>query len=298
MIATSGRNRDRVRAIFVSDVHLGCRHSQAEAFLEFLFAHQPERIYLVGDIIDGWKLKHRWRWPEVYHRIFRRFYDLAQDGCELYFTPGNHDAFLRHYQDHFGFIHVQDEFVHETAGGRRLLVLHGDRFDRVEQELQWLSLIGSYAYDTLLSVNWLVNRIRKKRFQYYAFSNAVKQRIKLLVKSFSEFERKIITAAREQDCDGVICGHIHAPKLVKMDGITYGNTGDWVENCTALIETESGLLELLRYDFTGEGMLLQTEDATEQEVLPVDRPRPVSEPVLDSILSTSGSAQPQSIVSS
>jgi UDP-2,3-diacylglucosamine pyrophosphatase LpxH len=237
-----------VQTLFVSDVHLGCRHSQAEPFLELLERFDPRELYLVGDFIDGWKLKSKWHWLPVYDQILRRLMALKRSGANIYYTPGNHDSFLRGFLANFGVVEVADRFVHEAADGRRFLVTHGDQFDSIEQNCQWLSVVASYGYDLLLSTNWFVNRLRGKKLDPYAFCGVVKRRVKMLVRHVSEFEAKLVKNAEEEDCDGIICGHIHAPRIVDINGLSYCNTGDWVENCSALVEYEDGGFELIRRD--------------------------------------------------
>ncbi|MCG8583687.1 MAG: UDP-2,3-diacylglucosamine diphosphatase [Pirellulales bacterium] len=248
MIRCQGRLDKQYRSIFVSDIHLGCKHAQAEAFLGFLQSHDADHLYLVGDIIDGWKLRKTWRWSDVYHAIFRRLLDMAERGTQVYFTPGNHDAFFRDYLHHFGFVNIADQFIHTAADESRYLVTHGDRFDKVEQEMQWLSKIATHGYDLLLSTNYWLNRLRGKGQNYYAFCGAVKRKIKFLVQHVSQFETLLAKHADEQACDGVICGHIHSPKIEKLETIAYCNTGDWVENCSALVEHDDGSLEILLSD--------------------------------------------------
>lgn len=237
-----------VRTLFVSDIHLGCRHSQAAAFLELLERFEPEKLYLVGDFIDGWKLRTRWRWLPEYDQILRRLMELKRGGTELFYTPGNHDEFLRGFLANFGVIDIQDRFVHEAADGRRFVVTHGDQFDRIEKSAGWLSLVASYAYDVLLSANWLGNRLRGKKHDPYAFCGAIKRRIKRLVKHVSEFEDQLVGSARDAECDGIICGHIHAPRIQQLGDVAYINTGDWVENCSALVELDDGSFDLIRRD--------------------------------------------------
>ncbi len=237
-----------VRTLFVSDVHLGCRHSQAEPFLELLERLDPRQLYLVGDFIDGWKLKRKWRWLPVYDQILRRLMALKRSGAQIYYTPGNHDSFLRGFLANFGVVEIEDRFVHQAADGRRFLVTHGDQFDSIEQNCQWLSVVASYGYDMLLSLNWFVNRLRGKKLDPYAFCGVVKRRVKMLVRHVSEFEAKLVENAEQEECDGIICGHIHAPRIMDINGLSYCNTGDWVENCSALVEYEDGGFELIRRD--------------------------------------------------
>ena len=238
----------RYRSLFVSDVHLGCRYSQANEFLAFLNQIEVDQLYLVGDFIDGWRLKRRWHWQLVYVRILQRLVQLASQGTQVFYTPGNHDEFLRDYLHDFGLITVADQFVHCTADGRRFVVLHGDQFDDVERRARWLSVIGACAYDTLVSANGMVNRVRRSlRLCDYRFSNRMKFWAKQAVQFISDFEERLVYHAKERNCQGVICGHVHVPRLDYFGDIVYCNTGDWVEHCTGLVELESGKLELIEW---------------------------------------------------
>lgn len=269
MSECQGWNGRVVRSLFVSDIHLGCRHSQAEPFLELLNRFEPRQLYLVGDFIDGWKLKRKWLWLPVYDRILERLMTMKRCGTRLYYTPGNHDSFLRGFLANFGVVEVKDRFVHQAADGRRFLVIHGDQFDSVEQNCQWLSLVAAYGYDVLLSTNWLVNRLRGKKHDPYAFCGMIKGRVKRLVRHVSEFESQLVQSAQQEDCDGIICGHIHVPRITEVEGLTYCNTGDWVENCSALVEYEDGDFSLIRRD----GTVIDQLPARPSEPPPATDPR-------------------------
>lgn len=238
--------RRRVRSVFLSDTHLGCRYSQAESLLAFLNQIEPDYLYLVGDILDGWRLQRRWHWQPTYNRILTRLLALGQAGTQVRYTPGNHDAFLRDFLHDFGFLEIADEFIHYTADERRLLVLHGDRFDNVEIRAQWLSVVGAVAYDSLMWANCQVNRVRgwlgQESVQMAAY---VKRRVKRAVTFVSHFEERLARHARESHCDGVVCGHVHTPTVAEQHGLVYFNTGDWVENRSALVEYRDGRLELV-----------------------------------------------------
>ncbi|MEI8016726.1 MAG: UDP-2,3-diacylglucosamine diphosphatase [Schlesneria sp.] len=241
-----GATRRSFRTLFVSDVHLGCRYAQAEKFLAFLEQVQPEQIYIVGDFIDGWRLSRRWHWQQVYVRILQRLVQLASQGTQVYYAPGNHDEFLRDYLHDFGLVTVADQFIHRTADGRRFVVLHGDQFDDVERGAKWLSIVGAFAYDRLVSANGMINQVRRCfKLKDWRFSTHVKVWAKQAVQFISDFEERLVCHAKELECDGVICGHIHVPRIENLGDITYCNTGDWVEHCTAVVEHESGELELV-----------------------------------------------------
>ncbi|MDX1947093.1 MAG: UDP-2,3-diacylglucosamine diphosphatase [Pirellulaceae bacterium] len=237
--------RQRVRSVFISDTHLGCRYSQAEPLLAFLSEIEPDYLYLVGDILDGWRLARRWHWRPVFSKVLARLIALGQRGTQLRYAAGNHDAFLRDFLHDFGFLEIADEFVHYTADERRLLVLHGDRFDDVEIRAQWLSVVGAIAYDSLMWTNSLVNRLRGLAgLGPCQFAGYVKRRVKRAVTFVSRFEERLAQHARQRHCDGVVCGHVHTPMVAERSGLAYFNTGDWVENRTALVELRDGRLEL------------------------------------------------------
>jgi len=239
--------RQAVRALFVSDIHLGCRHAHPHEFLQFLRGYAPESLYIVGDFIDWWKLRRSHAWEQVFNDILSHLHTMAENGTEIFYTPGNHDAFLRTFQWNFSFVKVADEFIHTLADGRRFLVTHGDKFDRVECAAGWVSLLASIGYDALLSTNRVVSRLRgRPRSGDYSFSAGVKRRVKEVVRYISDFEVRLADYAKKQGCSGVFCGHIHTPAYTEIHGITYVNTGDWVENCSAFVEYDAGVLELLR----------------------------------------------------
>ena len=270
MTSTAGTTprRIKLRTAFVSDTHLGSRYCQADRFLEFLQTHEMNDLYLVGDIIDGWRLRRSWRWPEVYHQIIRRLLELHRSGTRIYYTPGNHDEFLRNYLDDFGILQIADEFVHQADDGRRFLIMHGDRFDEVEQQCKWLSVVGARLYEFLLWTNLTVNRMRRlARREDWHYCGRVKMKFKTAVNFISDFETKIANHARARNCDAVICGHIHKPTVQKIEEITYCNTGDWVEHCTAIVEHLDGSWELAR-DF-----------AIDQDALRADEPKYMHDPI-------------------
>ena len=244
----------RVRTLLVSDIHLGCRYAQSENFRIFLDHIRPDQLFVLGDFLDGWKLNRRWHWTPVSTRIFARMAELAKQGTQIYYTPGNHDAFLRDPSIReltalFGLkVRMEDEFVFEALDGHKYLVTHGDKFDTVETNHQWLSQATSMIYDPLLSFNWWSSRLcgRTDRSPY-AMCAAFKDAVKKTVRFVSSYEQLLRDHATLQGCDGVICGHIHKPNIQTSDDFIYLNTGDWVENCTALIETFDGSIHLESY---------------------------------------------------
>jgi len=239
----------RFRALFLSDFHLGTKGCQAEMLLEFLRVHDADTIYLVGDIVDGWRLKQSWYWPQTHNDVVQKILRKARKGARIFYVPGNHDEFLRTYcGSHFGGIEVVETVVHEAADGRRFLVIHGDVFDMVVRHAKWLALLGDWAYETALILNAHLNNLRRRLgLSYWSLSAWAKLRVKNAVNFIGRFEETLSAEARKHRVDGVICGHIHHATMHDMAGVVYVNTGDWVESCTAVVEHHDGRFELLRW---------------------------------------------------
>ncbi len=255
-MATKNRS-STVRSIFISDLHLGSRFSKATEVLEFLRSHEPENLYLVGDIIDAWALRRRWHWPSNYDALFNHIAKLIESGTNVFYTPGNHDSFLRRFPFNQPRVRIQDQFVHCCADGRKMVVMHGDQFDKVEGGAQWLSVVGSFAYDILLVTDRSINRtLARLGWAPRKISGTAKRTVKLAVQFISGYEDRLADHARQADCDGIICGHIHVPRYRMLDEILYVNLGDWIENSTALVEYGDGTLELLE---TSVGRIRSTE---------------------------------------
>jgi UDP-2,3-diacylglucosamine pyrophosphatase LpxH len=238
-----------LRALFISDVHLGTRGCQAELLLDFLRCHDAETIYLVGDIVDGWRLKRTWFWPQSHNDVAQKLLRKARKGARIIYLPGNHDEFLRDYLGtHFGGIEVRNTDIHEAADGRRFLVIHGDQFDIVVRHARWLAFFGDWAYSTALVCNTYLNMVRRwLGFPYWSASAWAKVRVKNAVNFIGTFEEALAREAREHQVHGVICGHIHYAAMHDDFGIAYHNCGDWVESCTALAEHHDGRFEIIRW---------------------------------------------------
>ncbi len=235
------------RSIWISDVHLGTRGCKAEYLLDFLKHTNCEYLYLVGDIIDGWRLKKSWYWPQAHNDVVQKLLRKARKGTRVIYVPGNHDEFARDYLNNsFGEIEVLGEAIHETADGKRLLVIHGDEFDGVMKYARWLALVGDWAYTLALTLNHWFNWARRRLgYSYWSVSAYLKHRVKNAVKYIDDFERSTAAAAKQRNADGVICGHIHHAEVDQIEGIFYGNCGDWVESCSALVEHLDGRIEVV-----------------------------------------------------
>lgn len=239
----------RFRTIWISDLHLGTSGCQAQRLLEFLKATESETLYLVGDIVDGWQLKRRWFWDQTHNNIVQTVLKKAKKGTNVIFVPGNHDEAARQFiAMDFGGITVRDELVHTTADGKRLLVLHGDRFDGVIACAKWLAYLGDSLYSVILKMNQVFNHWRVKLgLPYWSLSQFIKLKVKNAVTYITKFEDALADEARKQGLDGVICGHIHKPEIRDIGGILYCNDGDWVESLSALVEEPSGELRLVTW---------------------------------------------------
>ena len=239
----------RVRTLFLSDTHLGTRGCQAELLLDFLRDYDADTIYLVGDIVDGWQLRSGWYWPQAHNDVVQKLLRKVRKGSHVVYVPGNHDEFLRDYLGtHFGGIEVAESRVHTAADGRRYLVIHGDQFDMVVRHSKWLAHLGDGAYTLALSVNTVLNKLRRKLgLSYWSLSAWAKLRVKNAVNFIGQFETFLTAEARRHGADGVVCGHIHHAAKREIDGLTYLNTGDWVESCTAIVEHYDGRMEVLNY---------------------------------------------------
>jgi UDP-2,3-diacylglucosamine pyrophosphatase LpxH len=249
------------RTLFLSDVHLGTRGCQAELFLDFLKYNDAATIYLVGDMIDGWRLKSGWYWPQTHNDVLQKLLRKARKGSRVIFLPGNHDEFARGYIGMvFGGVEVVDRAYHLTADGKRLLVIHGDQFDIVVQHARWVAFLGDWAYTVALWSNLWFNKARRAfGFPYWSLSQWAKLKVKNAVNFIGAFEATLAEAARRHHADGVVCGHIHHAVIRDIDGITYVNTGDFVESCTAVAEHHDGRLEILHWQRTEEEQRLAAD---------------------------------------
>lgn len=248
--------RRKVRTIFLSDVHLGARGAQVDVLLEFLKHHQADTIYLVGDIIDGWKLKSSWFWPQSHNDLVQKLLRKVRKGTRVVYIPGNHDEFLRPFAGMvFGGVEIRDFVVHLAADGRRYLVLHGDEFDVVVRNARWLALLGDWAYDAAIWLNARIGRARRRLgYPYWSLSNWAKQRVKNAVSFIGDFEATLAAEAGRREVDGIICGHIHCAAIRDIGGVRYLNTGDWVESCTALVERHDGHIEIVNWAAQSEAL--------------------------------------------
>ncbi len=245
----SPADRPRLRAIFISDLHIGTPGFQADALLDFLKQHRCDTLYLVGDIVDGWQLRRRWFWPQSHNDVVQKLLRRARKGCRVIYVPGNHDEFARHFVGHaFGGVEVLHDTVHTTATGLKLWVIHGDHFDGVIQCAKWLAYVGDWLYELTLKLNRYLNRWRARMgLGYWSLSAYLKLKVKKAVNFISDFEVAVAQEAKRRGYDGAVCGHIHHAEIRDVNGILYCNDGDWVESRTALVEHMDGRLEIVHW---------------------------------------------------
>lgn len=240
---------EKLRTVWISDVHLGTRGCQAEYLLNFLRNTECDTLYLVGDIIDFWALKRSRYWPQSHNNVVRSVLGKAKHGTKVVFIPGNHDEPLRDYVGAcFGNLSIERDAIHTTADGTKLLVLHGDEFDNVIRYSKFLAHVGDIGYELLLKLNRYYNFFRRKLgYSYWSLSAYLKHKVKNAVNAIGDYEKAVVTEARKRGVDGVVCGHIHHPEISQMEDILYINDGDWVESCTALVEEPSGELKIVHW---------------------------------------------------
>ncbi len=245
--------RRRYRTVWISDVHLGTKGCNAELLIDFLDHVDSETMYLVGDIIDGWRLKKKFYWPAAHNDIVWRIMKRARRGTRVVYIPGNHDEMFRQFTGlNFGGIEIRRAAFHDTADGRRLMVLHGDEFDAVMLSHRWLAFVGDHAYHLMMRLNLVVNAVRRGLgLPYWSLSKAAKHKVKNAAQFIGRYEEVVARAAGERGVDGVVCGHIHTAEFRSFEHngrtIEYWNDGDWVEGCNALVEHHDGRMEILHW---------------------------------------------------
>jgi len=238
--------KTRLRSVFISDVHLGSRDSRAGELLQFLASVEVDYLFLVGDIIDFWSLRKNFYWPQQHNEVLRAILGKAREGARVIYVPGNHDNDMREFCGSvFGNLEIRRKYVHSTADGRELLVVHGDEFDAAVKCSRWLARIGGGAYELAMRLNRGVNVMRRVLgMPYWSFANYLKLRLKNAVRYVEAYEHAAAHAALQRRLHGIVCGHIHRPGIRTIDGVLYCNDGDWVENCSALIEDMAGRLSI------------------------------------------------------
>ncbi len=231
------------KSIFISDIHLGSKACKAEETCAFLKTHKAENLFLVGDIIDGWRLRKKWFFPQSHVNVIRRILTFAKRETNVFYILGNHDEVFRkflHYGIDIGRIQILNEYTY-TSNGRKYLIIHGDSFDTIMLDQKWLMHIGDTLYNLLIWFNNKFNKVRKLfGMNYWSLSKWLKHNTKEALNFIYRFEEKIISYCKEENYDGIVCGHIHTPNIKKIDDVVYMNDGDFCESCSAIVETFNG----------------------------------------------------------
>jgi UDP-2,3-diacylglucosamine pyrophosphatase LpxH len=241
-------------ALWISDVHLGSIDCKADFLLHFLNHSQCQYLYLVGDIVDIWALKKRVYWPDSHNKVIQKILELASSGTQVIYIPGNHDEAFKDYADsHFRGIILVKQHIHQSLSGKRFLILHGDQFDSQVCVSRTYAKLGDHLYDVLLWLNRQLHRVRSRLgYPYWSLASYIKLRVNKAQQAINQYRDAVLRYAIKKQVDMVICGHIHQPELsqhtINNHIITYANDGDWVENCTLIAETESGDVQLLKWD--------------------------------------------------
>lgn len=262
-------------SIWISDIHLGHKDCNAESLINFLKTVKPKKLFLLGDIVDFWEFKSGMRWPHSHTRLIKLFLKMAKNGCQIFYIPGNHDANLRKFIGYrYKNIRIYKEYIYTNKSGKKLLLLHGDKFDNLVRLNNIYGWIGDISYDILLVLNRWYNFFRKKfGYPYWSLSTYLKENIKQAKNALKTYANAAVQEAKKRECNGVICGHIHHPEIQVIDGITYYNDGDWIENNSALIEDENGKIELIRFR-----PQLSDSSKTEESYLQPDNHQPDNHP--------------------
>jgi len=239
----------RYRTGWISDTHLGTRGCNATALLDFLRENDFETLYVVGDLIDIWSLRREIYWPQQHNDVIQKILRKARKGTRVIYIPGNHDELVISFVGAYGNIDIKENAVHVTACGERILIIHGHELDAVVQNVKWLAFVGDVGYQFLLSLNPLINFVRRRfGLGYWSLSAYAKRRVKDAVSFIGKFEAAVAHYAERYHVDAVLCGHIHSPAIREFGKVTYYNCGDWVESCSALVEGADGAISLVNYD--------------------------------------------------
>jgi len=242
---------NKYKSIFISDVHLGSKECKASELTSFLKKNSADKLFLVGDIIDGWKIKRKkWRWDKKHSNVIRQLLKHSKKS-QITYVAGNHDEFLRPFIN-LGIdlynIKIVNQCDYIDTNGKKYIVTHGDLFDGISRMAPMMSFLGDWAYDRALQFNNWFNYVRHRMgFGYWSLSKFLKHKVKGAVQFIFDFENNLVGYAKKRSYDGVICGHIHHAEIKDIEGTIYMNTGDWVESLTALVEHHDGRWEIIEW---------------------------------------------------
>lgn len=254
----------RYRAGWISDAHLGTRGCNATALLDFLRSNDFDTLYIVGDLIDIWSLRRGIYWPQQHNDVIQKILRKARKGTHVIYVPGNHDELVTDFCGTYGNIEIKQRATHVTACGERILIVHGHELDAVVQNVKWLAFAGDLGYQFLLSLNPLINFVRRRfGLGYWSLSAYAKRRVKDAVSFIGKFEAAVAHYAERYAVDAVLCGHIHSAAIREFGNVAYYNCGDWVESCTALVEGDDGIVALIHYHPSSAGRHVENRTVEE-----------------------------------
>jgi len=239
----------RYQAIVVSDLHLGTKDSKAEEFIEFLEEHPTDLLILNGDIIDGWAINRGAKWKKQHTKVISKLLQLSNK-TQIIWIRGNHDEFIQDFiGTHLGRIEIKEDYrltiqcwvENDVYRNENYYIFHGDVVDVFITKYKWLSKIGAIGYDFALTLNRWYNHYRKlRKLPYQSISQKIKGGVKAATNYINDFETTALSMAYKKGCNGVICGHIHQPEDRIIDGKRYLNSGDWIENMSAILVGKDG----------------------------------------------------------
>ena len=236
------------QAIIVSDLHLGTKDSKAEEFIEFIEKNPTDLLILNGDIVDGWALNRGTKWKKQHTKVISKLLQLSNK-TRIIWIRGNHDEFIQEFiGTHLGAIEIREDYkldINNTM--ESYYIFHGDVIDVFITKYKWLSKIGSIGYDFALWLNRIYNTYRKwRKLPYISISQKIKESVKVATNYVNDFEVTALSMATKKGCNGVICGHIHQPADRMIDGKRYLNSGDWIENMSAICIDNAGKVYLYK----------------------------------------------------
>ena len=240
----------KCRTAWLSDIHLGYQGCKTEFLLDFLDKVECDYLYLVGDILDVQHMQEKgFYWPDSHNDVVEALFKKTKNNTKVFYIPGNHDEIFRQYDGlTFHNVEIHNRCIHQTIDGRRLLMMHGDEFDSVLNHHPIIRSLGDISNDFILFINRSLHKLHHTvGLPYFSYSGLIKRKIKHLIQHTSTIQKAVVEEAKKSAVDGIVCGHQHQAQIKNMNGILYCNDGDWVENCTTMVEHEDGTLELLRW---------------------------------------------------
>ena len=257
MERSNGRNRwkntdkvmEKIRTLFISDVHLGTKKCQADKLLDVLKKYEFEKLVIVGDFIDMTSMKRKFYWKEDHSTVIQKVLRASRKGTQVVYVLGNHDHYLRDYIKEsnlkLGNIEICDEHIHTTSIGEMIYICHGDQFDGFVRLHPILYAIGDFAYEISFKINSIYNKVRKMMgLEYWSLSKFLKSKVKDAISFINDFKRLSMMEVERKGCNSIMIGHIHTPEIESIGKNAYYNTGDFCESCSYIIEHIEGTLEL------------------------------------------------------